>query len=156
MRRGEGLITLLPPNGALARRTNKKECAMLTDEALVARALAAREKAYAPYSKFRVGAALECEDGTVFDGVNVENAAYGVCLCAERAALAAAVTAGKRNFRRIAVVGGGEAYCTPCGICRQALAEFSDDLICLSANEKGDFRKDTIGGLLPESFSLKK
>ena len=101
---------------------------------LLAAARAAGKKAYAPYSKFRVGAALLTDGGRVVTGVNVENASYGLTLCAERAALASAVAAGFRRFKAIAVVVSGKKPAVPCGACLQALAEFcKPDLIVLAA-----------------------
>ncbi len=101
---------------------------------LLRRALAARRHAYAPYSHFAVGAALLTRSGRVFTGCNVENASFGLTLCAERAALAAAVAAGERRLVAVAVVAGGPAAPMPCGACRQALAEFGGpDLVVLAA-----------------------
>lgn len=124
----------------------------MTERELVAMALAMREKAYAPYSKFRVGAALECTDGTVYGGCNVENAAYGSCICAERTALVKAVSEGRRNFVRIAVAGDSTDYCWPCGSCRQMLREFGTDLTVLVANRDGAYEAHTLAELLPHSF----
>lgn len=125
----------------------------MTDDikALVAAAAHARQKAYAPYSGYPVGAALRSADGRVFTGVNLENASYPAGLCAERAALSAAVTAGARQFDAIALYAAGKA--TPCGICRQALAEFGDmTVICAGPDmEPQIFR---LSDLLPEAFSL--
>ena len=104
----------------------------MTDMELLTLAEAARAHAYAPYSRYTVGAAALCRDGRVYTGCNIENASYGACLCAERAAVAAAVCDGNRELVKIAVTGSGEGLCTPCGICRQVIFEFSPDcaVIC--------------------------
>ena len=124
----------------------------MTDVEVVAKALEMRGFAYAPYSRFRVGAALECEDGSVYTGCNVENAAYGSSICAERTALVKAVSQGKRRFVRIAVAGDSEDFCWPCGACRQMLREFGTDLQVLVANRDGAFEVHTLSQLLPHSF----
>ena len=97
-------------------------------ETLVAAARRAQQQAYAPYSRYQVGAALEAEDGQIYTGCNIENASFGLTICAERTAVASAVTAGARRFRRIAIVAGSEPPAMPCGACRQVLAEFGLDL----------------------------
>ena len=126
-------------------------------ELLLRAAREARGEAYAPYSGFSVGAALLSEEGYVFTGCNVENAAYSPCLCAERVALGAAVASGVRRFRAIAVVGGhgkSEEACSPCGVCRQTLAEFGD-MTVLFRGDGGDEER-TLSELLPFGFTLKK
>ena len=122
------------------------------NDPLVTAARAAQQQAYAPYSRFHVGAALESEDGRVFVGCNVENASYGLTICAERAAVCAAVTAGARRFRRVVVVSDSEPPAAPCGACRQVLAEFGQDLRIDGVGPKGT-SSWTIGSLLPSAFS---
>jgi cytidine deaminase len=111
----------------------------------------AREQAHAPYSGFRVGAALEAADGRVFTGANVENASYGLSLCAERVALGTAVAAGARRFRRIVVATDAVPPSSPCGACRQVLAEFGTDLV-VDAVSPGGTRHWRLGDLLPDSL----
>lgn len=121
-------------------------------EELVTRARKARERAYAPYSGYAVGAALRTEDGRVFEGANVENAMYGASVCAERVAILAAVAAGARRISALAVVtqGGG----TPCGVCRQVMAEFADPALPVAcAGPEGTYRVLTLGALLPEAWT---
>lgn len=123
----------------------------MNDEELIAAARKARQAAYCPYSRFPVGAALLTRSGHLFTGVNVENASYGLTICAERVAVGAAVTAGERAFAALAVVvkGGG----SPCGACRQVLYEFGPDLRILMADEHGTLvREETVTGLLPGAF----
>ena len=127
----------------------------LTDEerhSLIDLAVEARRRAYAPYSNYPVGAALRTKSGTVFTGVNVENAAYPTTICAERTAVFKAVSEGEREFEVIAVVtaNGG----SPCGSCRQVLAEFGLDTIVLIADEKGELLQETtVNDLLPGAFT---
>jgi len=127
----------------------------MTREDLVEKARAARLNAHAPYSGFRVGAALLAQDGTVVTGANVENASYGATVCAERVALFAAVAAGHRSFAAMAVVTQGQRPSPPCGICLQALGEFCDDLPIHLALPEGDVIVDTsLRALLPAKFRL--
>ncbi len=104
---------------------------------LIAKALEARKKAYAPYSKFKVGAALETKNGKIYTGCNVENASYGIAVCAERVALFKAVSEGHKQFKRIAIIANTKHACPPCGICRQALFEFAPSLRVIMTNLKG-------------------
>ena len=124
----------------------------MTDKDLVELAFTMLDKAYMPYSHFPVGAALEGADGSVHTGCNVENAAYGSCICAERTALVKAVSEGCRTFKRIAVVGNSADYCWPCGSCHQMLYVFAPDLEVLVANRDHDFVKYTLRQLLPHGF----
>lgn len=117
------------------------------------RALAARERAYAPYSGYRVGAALEAEDGRVFDGCNVENASFSVTCCAERVALFSAVTAGARGFRRMVVSASGRMP-YPCGACRQALTELAPELFITVLAGDGTRQEFTLAELLPNPFRM--
>ena len=122
---------------------------------LVAAALAARGAAYAPYSRFRVGAALQTADGQIFTGCNVENAAYAPSLCAERVAVAKAVEAGALQFVAIAIATATDPPATPCGVCRQVLREFTRELTVLCVNPSGAHRELWLSDLLPHSFSKK-
>ena len=121
---------------------------------LMARAVAVRDRAYAPYSNYHVGAALLAASGKVYDGVNVENAVYPAGICAERAALVNAVSEGERKFRAIAIAtsNGG----SPCGVCRQMLSEFGLDLVVLLVDERGTLAHETtLRDLLPRAFGPK-
>ena len=126
---------------------------------LLAAAREAASRAYAPYSHFPVGAALEVEDGRIFTGCNVENASFGLTVCAERAAVFSAVAAGCKRFRRLAVTAGrGSEPAPPCGACRQVLAEFADpSMECLlgTLDEPGQSRVFKLADLLPHPFTLK-
>ena len=125
----------------------------MTDQALVDLAFTMLERSYVPYSHFPVGAALLCADGTVFTGCNVENAAYGSTICAERTALVKAVSEGHRDdFIRLAVVGNSADYCWPCGACRQVLYEFAPRLRVLAARGDGDYKEVSLAELLPCGF----
>jgi cytidine deaminase len=117
------------------------------------RATAAMERAYAPYSTFRVGAALLGTDGSVAEGCNVENASYPAGICAERAAVAAAVARGVRTFAAIAIATEAEIPTPPCGICRQVLMEFAPDLAVLSVTRGGVTAQWTMSDLLPAAFT---
>jgi cytidine deaminase len=123
------------------------------EQELLDAARQARAGAYAPYSQFRVGAALRTSSGEIVTGANVENAAYPVTLCAERVAVGYAVTHGSRSFTQIAVVGTGAAVCTPCGMCRQALNEFAPGIEVLAASEEGEVARLVLNReLLPHGF----
>ena len=125
----------------------------MTDRELVDLAFAMLERSYAPYSGFSVGAALLCADGAVFTGCNVENAAYGSTICAERTALVKAVSEGRRDgFVKLAVAGRSADYCWPCGACRQMLWEFAPGLTVLVARGDRDFISLPLSELLPHGF----
>ena len=115
----------------------------------------AMENAYAPYSRFTVGAALMAENGEIFTGCNVENASYGASVCAERTALLKAVSQGKRDFFAIAVISSGGDYTLPCGICRQVMLEFcSGDFLLVCANCGGEYKEYKLKELIPHGFRL--
>ena len=124
----------------------------MTDKELLAIAREASGRAYVPYSKFAVGAALECRGGRVFTGCNVENAALGDTICAERTACVKAISEGYRDYVRLAIYAESQNYCMPCGSCRQVMREFAPEIevICLSG--KGEARHYTLRQLLPDSF----
>lgn len=124
----------------------------MTDQALVTTAIDMMARAYVPYSKFPVGAALLCEDGAVYTGCNVENAAYGSTICAERTALVKAVSEGHLRFIAIAIAGRSQDFCWPCGACRQMLYEFAPGLRVLAARGDGQFQTAALAKLLPHGF----
>ena len=117
-------------------------------------AFAAMENAYAPYSRFRVGAAVRASTGEIISGCNVENAVYGEALCAERVAVAAAVAQGLKSFEEIAIASESDEPSPPCGSCRQTMSEFAPDLIVTSYARNGKQATWRLGELLPEAFAL--
>ncbi len=120
---------------------------------LVDLAREARQHAYAPYSKYQVGAALLAKSGKIYTGCNVENASYGATICAERTAMVKAVAAGEREFTAIAIVTDGSKLAAPCGICRQFLAEFGLELQIILANLKGEIKQSSLADYLPAAFN---
>lgn len=124
-----------------------------TFDDLVERARASRKNAYAPYSGFSVGAALLAKNGEIYCGANVENASYGLAICAERSAVASAVTAGQREFAAIAIAGPDSAATVPCGACRQVLSEFGSSLVVLYTTPEG-VSTTTLDQLLPLRFNF--
>jgi cytidine deaminase len=125
------------------------------DKDLIARAIAVQSKAYAPYSKFTVGAAIRI-DGKTFEGANVENASYGLAICAERSAIFTAVVAGARNLEAVAVCTNSSPPSSPCGACRQVLLEFAADpskVTITAVNPAGEHRSWTLAQLIPDGFS---
>ena len=127
----------------------------MSKDDLATRALAVQSRAYAPYSNFRVGAAIRV-DGKIFEGVNVENASFPLAVCAERNAIANAVTSGARNLEEVAVVTDASPPSAPCGGCRQVLLEFAKDptkVTVTALNTKGERRSWTLAQLLPDGFS---
>lgn len=122
-------------------------------------ALAKAKEAYAPYSGFQVGAALLCEDGSVYEGVNIENASFGAGICAERTAACCAIARGKRRFTAIAVAAlkeGKQASAPPCGICRQFLGEFGQELLVIFGKDREHLQRYPLQELLPRSFQLEE
>jgi cytidine deaminase len=125
-----------------------------TSDALIAAALAARENAFAPYSKFRVGAAIEDSDGRIHTGCNVENSTYGLTVCAERVAVFKAISEGVRKFRRIAVAADTDRLTPPCGACRQILWEFCGDIEIVLVNVRGQTETHRLKDLFPKPFDV--
>lgn len=124
----------------------------MTREELKAAAIAMLDRAYIPYSRFPVGAALECADGSVYTGCNVENAVYPAGICAERNAIFHAVAEGHTDFVRIAIAGRSEDYCYPCGICRQVMREFAPEMEVICLNKEGEELALPLRELLPHGF----
>ena len=124
-------------------------------EELVEKAKKVREIAYAPFSNFKVGAAVETEEGEIFTGCNVESASYGLTVCAERVAIWKAVSEGKKKFKQIAVVADTAELTPPCGVCRQIIWEFCGDVPVIMANLKGDVETVQMKELLPRAFDMK-
>lgn len=126
----------------------------MTKETLIEAAKRAREKAYAPYSNFSVGAALLAENGELFYGCNVENASYGLTNCAERTAFFNAITAGQSSFQALAIVADSKEPIVPCGACRQVMSEFCKrEMPVILANLAGEIMETTVGELLPKAFT---
>ena len=121
---------------------------------LVEAARQAAKQAYAPYSGFSVGAAVLTGDGGVYSGCNVENVSYGLTICAERTAVVKAVSEGHRDFRAVAIYADTEQYCSPCGACRQVIAEFGPHITVIRANKHGKYLTSTIEELLPGGFNV--
>jgi cytidine deaminase len=127
----------------------------MNKEKLIELANEARERAFAPYSNFKVGAAVETEEGEIFTGCNIESASYGLTVCAERVAIWKAVSEGKKNFKTIAVVVDTEELTPPCGVCRQIIWEFCHDIPVILANLKGKSEAVPMRELLPRAFDTK-
>ena len=126
-----------------------------TEKELVRAAKEVRERAYAPYSKFRVGAALLTKSGKIYTGCNVESASYGLTVCAERVAIWKAVSEGEKEFEKIAVVADTQELTPPCGVCRQIIWEFCGDVPVIFANLKDDSETVKMSELLPRAFDTK-
>jgi cytidine deaminase len=133
-------------------RKREEKAVALSD--LIAEARRAASRAYAPYSRFRVGAALRTKSGLVFAGANVENASYGLTICAERVAIFKAVSAGEREFTEIVIYTPTKTLTTPCGACRQVMSEFAPNLKIILVNRAGRTQTRSLHRLLPNRFSL--
>lgn len=128
----------------------------MDNKALIDMALKAMENAYAPYSGFKVGAAILCSDKKAYTGCNIENSSYGASNCAERTAIFKAVSEGEREFEKIAIVSSSGDFTFPCGICRQVLSEFMYDKTVVLFSEKDGIREFKVKELLPEAFRLQR
>jgi cytidine deaminase len=134
----------------------RKDASEVDKQKLIEEAKAAREMAYVPYSKFKVGAALLTKDGKIYRGCNIENAAYSMCNCAERTALFKAYSEGDKDFKMLAVIADTDRPVPPCGACRQVISELCDeDMLVILTNLKGDVQEITVKDLLPGAFSPK-
>ncbi len=127
----------------------------MSDSDLIRAARDARRRAHAPFSGFKVGAAIEAADGTIVTGCNIENASYGLTMCAERVAIFKALSEGHRRFRRLAVVAGAAVPTPPCGACRQVLWEFGGDLEVILANLRRETGRHRLSELLPRPFEAR-
>jgi cytidine deaminase len=128
----------------------------IDENTLIENAKKVMAKAYSPYSNVKVGAALLAKSGKIFTGCNVENASYGLTICAERVAIGCAVSSGEREFNTLAIVNSTERIFTPCGACCQVLAQFAPELNLILVNSKGDIRRTDLKTIFPESFSLRE
>jgi cytidine deaminase len=124
-------------------------------DSLVEAARQVRERSHAPFSKFRVGAAVETEDGKIFTGCNIESASFGLTVCAERVAIWKALSEGEKHFKRIAIVADTETLTPPCGTCRQIIWEFCRDASVTLANLRGQVETDEVRDLLPRAFDAR-
>lgn len=133
---------------------SNSEITMEKAQELYAKALDARQNAFAPFSGFKVGAALLTEGGRIYTGVNVENSSYGATICAERTAFVKGISEGERSFKAIAVTAGDKQESLPCGICRQFMYEFAPDLIVITGTDRENLNITTLEDLLPRGFRL--
>jgi cytidine deaminase len=124
----------------------------MNEKKLIELAKLAYKNSYSPYSKSKVGAALLCKNGKIFTGCNVENASYGLTMCAERVALYNAITAGQKEFTKIAIASNRNREFSPCGACRQALAEFNNDMTVIWQDAKGHLKTSSLSKLMPFAF----
>lgn len=124
----------------------------IEDKELIKLAIEARKKSYSPYSKFKVGAALLTSEGNIYTGCNIESSSFSPTICAERTALAKAVSSGDKKFVKIAIIGSEGEYTYPCGVCRQFLREFANDMEIIIAKNENEFKKTSLTELLPNSF----
>ena len=124
----------------------------MSEHELMQKAIEMLDRAYIPYSHFPVGAALECEDGTVYTGCNIENSSFGLTICAERTAIFKAVSEGHRDFETLVIAGRSDDYCVPCGTCRQVMMEFAPELTVICLNKNGESKKFALKELLPYGF----